>query len=76
MSDSYYAFEYLGLCHPLGNCGDIIVANEIARDLHGEDLAFVYTAKEIISLADIVNKRKRLRADGDAGEPLSIENDG
>jgi hypothetical protein len=57
LMDSYYAFDYLGVCHPLGNCGDIIVANEIADDLHGEDWAFVYTAKEIIDLAEIVKNR-------------------
>lgn len=55
--DSYYAFDYLGVCHPLGNCNDITAANEAADDLHGEDWAFVYTSKEIIDLAEIVKKR-------------------
>ena len=54
LMDNYYAFCYLGVCHPLGNCGDIFVANEIADDLLGDDWAFIYTAKDIIDLVKIV----------------------
>tara|TARA_R100001163_G_C4907386_1_gene93244 strand:- start:198 stop:383 length:186 start_codon:yes stop_codon:yes gene_type:complete len=48
---NWYAFDYLGQCLPLGNCGDYQVATEIADDAIGEDWAFIMTAQEIIDLA-------------------------
>ena len=48
---NWYAFDYLGQCLPLGNCGDNQVATEIADDAIGEDWAFIMTAQEIIEIA-------------------------
>ena len=52
----YYAFDYLGVCLPLGDCGDYEVAREIADDILGEDWAFIYTSKEILELAKRVDQ--------------------
>jgi hypothetical protein len=52
----YYAFDYLGECLFLDDCNNYEVAREIADDILGEDLAFIYTSKEILELAKRVDQ--------------------
>jgi len=53
---NWFAFDYLGQCLPLGNCGDYQIATEIADDTIGEDWAFIMTAQEIKDLATKVKE--------------------
>lgn len=52
----YYAFDLLGECLFLDYCDNYEAAKKIADDILAEDLAFIYTSKEILELAKRVGE--------------------